>query len=85
MAEASALAKEVLDSVDGYIVRSVAPLNERVDALEKGRAKKAAEIEGEFLRLLQIVDQRLNGHDKAAQKVSALESRLAALERKVKG
>jgi hypothetical protein len=47
--------------------------------------KKATETEGEFLRLLQIVDQRLNAADRTAQKISTLESRLAAIERKVKG
>jgi BMFP domain-containing protein YqiC len=46
--------------------------------------KRATEVEAEFLRLLQIVDQRLNTHDKMAQKVAALESRCAALERKQK-
>jgi hypothetical protein len=46
--------------------------------------KKATETEGEFLRLLQIVDQRLNALDKTTQRVAAVESRCAALERKQK-
>ena len=53
--------------------------------IDRSVAKKSREVEQEFLRLLQIVDQRLNAADKTAQKVSAVESRVAALERKVKG
>jgi hypothetical protein len=54
------------------------------EALAKMTKAEAAKTEREFLRLLQIVNQRLNEHDKVTQRVSAVESRCTALERKVK-